>query len=77
MARNPRVYEHAPNYTFDSSLKNKFLESIKTYWPDIIPEKLNEDYCGVRPKIQNKDPALWNWIGNLILKLVCVDNFLI
>ena len=43
------------DYTFDSSLKNKFLESIKTYWPNIIPEKLNEDYCGVRPKIQNKD----------------------
>ena len=28
-------------------------------------------------KSWNKDPALWNWIGNLILKLVCVDNFLI
>ena len=24
-----------------------------------------------RPKFQNRDPALWNWIGNLILKLVC------
>lgn len=43
------------DYTFDSSLKSKFLESIKTYWPNIIADKLNEDYCGVRPKIQNKD----------------------
>ena len=36
-------------------------------------------YSRARWKIKswNKDPALWNWMGNLILKLVCVDNFLI
>ena len=28
-----------------------------------------------RPKFHNQDLHGWNWIGNLILKLVCVDNF--
>lgn len=39
------------NYKFDESLKNKFLDSISRYWPEINPDKLHPDYTGIRPKI--------------------------
>ena len=39
------------DYSFNESLKNKFVDSISKYWPDINPDKLNPDYTGIRPKI--------------------------
>ena len=32
-------------------LKNKFVESISQYWPEINSTKLHPDYTGIRPKI--------------------------
>ena len=40
------------NYQFDSSLKKIFVKAIREYWPELNPEKLHEDYVGIRPKIQ-------------------------
>ena len=39
------------DYSFNESLKSKFVSSISQYWPDIDPEKLHPDYTGIRPKI--------------------------
>ena len=39
------------DYSFDDSLKDKFINSISDYWPDINPSKLHPDYTGIRPKI--------------------------
>ena len=39
------------DYSFDESLKDKFLNSISQYWPGINPDKLHPDYTGIRPKI--------------------------
>ena len=39
------------DYSFNESLKNKFVDSISQYWPNIDPEKLHPDYTGIRPKI--------------------------
>ena len=39
------------DYSFDESLKGKFIDSISQYWPDINSEKLHPDYTGIRPKI--------------------------
>ena len=33
------------------NLKDKFLNSISQYWPEINPDKLHPDYTGIRPKI--------------------------
>ena len=41
------------DFSFDESLKEKFISSIQSYWPDMEPEKLQPDYAGIRPKIQN------------------------
>ena len=38
------------DYSFNESLKNKFIESISQYWPEINPDKLHPDYTGIRPK---------------------------
>ena len=39
------------NYSFNESLHQKFVESIKTYWPGLKETKLVPDYTGIRPKI--------------------------
>ncbi len=38
-------------YTVNISIKPKFLEAIRHYFPDIDPSKLNPDYAGIRPKL--------------------------
>ena len=39
------------DYSFNENLKDKFLNSISEYWPEINPDKLHPDYTGIRPKI--------------------------
>ena len=41
------------DFSFDESLKGKFIESIKQYWPQIDSSKLHPDYVGIRPKLQS------------------------
>ena len=41
------------DFSFDESLKGKFIESIKQYWPQIDSTKLHPDYVGIRPKLQS------------------------
>ena len=41
------------DYSFDDSLKDNFMRSIKKYWPGIDSKKLQPDYVGIRPKLQN------------------------
>ena len=38
-------------YSFNESLKDKFVEAIQSYWPALNPDKLLPDYTGIRPKI--------------------------
>ena len=46
------------DFTFDESLKDNFLNSIKSYWPEIDSSKLHPDYVGIRPKIQNHNEKM-------------------
>lgn len=39
------------DYNFDVANKDKFVEAIERYYPQLNPDNLHEDYCGVRPKI--------------------------
>ena len=50
------------NYKFENNVKKKFVKSITSYWPDLNPEKLQEDYVGIRPKIQNKSENMKDFI---------------
>ena len=47
------------DYSFDESLKEKYVKSIRTYWPYLNPDKLSPDYTGIRPKIYSpqEEPA--------------------
>jgi L-2-hydroxyglutarate oxidase LhgO len=42
----------ALDYSFDSQLKDKFINAIRLYYPSIQEDDLIEDYVGIRPKIQ-------------------------
>ena len=47
------------DYSFDESLKEEFVKAIRSYWPNLNPEKLSPDYTGIRPKIYapKEEPA--------------------
>ena len=46
------------DYSFNESLKDKFIDSISKYWPNINPEKLHPDYTGIRPKITKPNETM-------------------
>jgi len=46
------------DYSFDESLKDYFIKSIQSYWPSLNPDKLQPDYVGIRPKIQNTNEQM-------------------
>ncbi len=46
------------DYSFNESLKDKFIDSISKYWPDINPDKLHPDYTGIRPKITKPNETM-------------------
>jgi L-2-hydroxyglutarate oxidase LhgO len=40
------------SYNFEPNMKDKFLDAIKRYYPAISDDDIEEDYVGIRPKIQ-------------------------
>ena len=43
------------SYTVNPDLKEKFLTSIRSWWPNIDDKKLIPDYAGIRPKVKFKN----------------------
>ena len=39
------------NYSFDETIHQKFVDSIKAYWPSLDASKLIPDYTGIRSKV--------------------------
>ncbi len=39
------------DYRFDEARKAKFVKAIKTYYPDLDPDRLQPGYTGIRPKL--------------------------
>ena len=46
------------DYSFNEDLKDKFINSISKYWPEINPDKLHPDYTGIRPKITKPNESM-------------------
>lgn len=46
------------DYTFNESLKSKFINSIIQYWPEVNSSKLHPDYTGIRPKITKPNETM-------------------
>lgn len=46
------------DYGFNKLLKDKFINSISKYWPEINSEKLHPDYTGIRPKITKPNESM-------------------
>lgn len=63
------------DYSFNESLKSKFIESISQYWPEINSTKLYPDYTGIRPKITKpnetmKDFSIQTYVDHGIKNLI-------
>jgi L-2-hydroxyglutarate oxidase LhgO len=43
------------SYHFEPNMKEKFLHAIRRYYPAILDDEIEEDYVGIRPKIQAAD----------------------
>lgn len=52
------------DYSFDESLKKKFIKAIKSYWPSLNEEKLQPDYTGIRPKLSSRNESPKDFIIN-------------
>ena len=63
------------NYSFDIDIKNKFVTAIRDYWPSLNPERLREDYVGIRPKIQ-KEPESFTDFSILSRSDHGLENFI-
>ena len=46
------------DYSFNESLKEKFIKAISQYWPEINSDKLHPDYTGIRPKITKPNESM-------------------
>ena len=46
-----------PDYSFDDSLRSKFADSIREWWPQLRDEDLLPDFVGVRPKLRGAGEA--------------------
>ena len=52
----PSAYEvDEVDYTISNEQKPLFLESIRSYWPDIDEDKLYPSYSGIRPLLRNEE----------------------
>jgi len=50
------------NYDFPTKLKEKFLEQVSQYFPNIEASKLQPAYAGIRPKLQGKDDTFKDFV---------------
>ena len=52
----PSAYEvQEVDYSISNEQKPFFLESIRSYWPDIDANKLYPSYSGIRPLLENEE----------------------
>jgi len=50
------------SYDFPSKLKEKFLNQVSQYFPNIDANKLQPAYAGIRPKLQGKDDSFKDFV---------------
>ena len=48
----------APDYRFDDSQRQAFIDGVRGWWPALNPDDLSPDFVGVRPKLSGPgEPA--------------------
>jgi L-2-hydroxyglutarate oxidase LhgO len=50
------------NYDFPAKLKEKFLNQVSQYFPNIEASKLQPAYAGIRPKLQGKNDTFEDFV---------------
>ena len=63
------------SYDFKPEMRTKFLDAIKKYYPGIANDSIEEDYVGIRPKIQTSEETFADF--SILTKLDHhIDNML-
>lgn len=52
----------AIDYAVDVSRRDRFVDSIRAYWPDVDPARLAPAYAGIRPKIVGPGAAAADFV---------------
>jgi len=47
----------AEDYAFDDADREHFVTAIRAYFPGLEPDRLQPDYCGIRPRLGGPDVA--------------------
>ena len=53
------------DYSFPRGLRDGFVEAVRRYFPDVDPDRMNESYTGIRPKLSGSGvpPADFGILG--------------
>jgi len=58
------VWTDGPDYTFETSNLDRFIDAIRRYYPDLDATRLHTGYTGIRPKLGPADAPTPDFVIN-------------
>ena len=58
------VWTDGPDYTFETSNLDRFIDAIRRYYPDLDATRLHTGYTGIRPKLGPADAPTSDFVIN-------------
>ncbi len=58
------VWTDGPDYTFETSNLDRFIDAIRRYYPDLDATRLHTGYTGIRPKLGPADVPISDFVIN-------------
>jgi L-2-hydroxyglutarate oxidase LhgO len=58
------VWTDGPDYTFETSNLERFIDAIRRYYPDLDASRLHPGYTGIRPKLGPADAPASDFVIN-------------
>ena len=58
------VWTDGPDYTFETSNLERFIDAIRRYYPDLDASRLHPGYTGIRPKLGPADAPTSDFVIN-------------
>ena len=58
------VWTDGPDYTFETSNLERFIDAIRRYYPDLDANRLHPGYTGIRPKLGPADGPASDFVIN-------------
>jgi D-amino-acid oxidase len=58
------VWTNGPDYTFETSNLERFIDAIRLYYPDLDANRLHPGYTGIRPKLGPANAPVSDFVIN-------------